>query len=153
MKKITLISMAISLGFASFSVNAKNPHPSMLATYNGLYESVTCMCDWSTDPSTCTVSWVDVNAPSYGVSIDFEAEWMEGDVEMESSAELNLDDNWLCDESGTCSASDEFDLADHPVDAVIKFVGKVKGFDIGSDGVRSRNFIKATGICNLPADG
>jgi hypothetical protein len=38
-------------------------------------------------------------------------------------------------------------------DADIKFVGKVKGFDTGRDGVTSRDFIKTSGDCNLPADG
>jgi hypothetical protein len=87
------------------------------------------------------------------VDVEFEAEWMEGDVEMKSSAELDLDDNWMCEGFGTCSANGEFTLPDFPGDADIKFEGKVKGFDTGPDGVTSRDFVKATGACNLPANG
>ncbi|UCC56965.1 MAG: hypothetical protein JSU75_04275 [Gammaproteobacteria bacterium] len=149
MKNITLISIAVSLACTSYAVNARKPHP--VSPYD--IGNVTCTCDWSVAPSSCTVSWSDVNAPGYGVDVEFEAEWMEGDVEMKSFAELDLDDNWMCDEFGACSASGEFVLPDFPADADIKFVGKVKGFDTGSDGVTSRDFVKATGACNLPANG
>jgi hypothetical protein len=144
MKNITLISIAVSLAGASFVVNAKQPHP--VSAYD--VGSVTCTCSWG-DPSTCEVSWDDAEAPSYGVDIEFEAEWMVDDVEMKSTAELDLDDNWMCNGS-TCSAGGEFDLPVFPSDADIKFVGKVKGFDTGRDGITSRDFVKATGNCNLP---
>ena len=144
MKKITSISIAVSLACASFVVNAKQPHPA--SPYD--VGSVTCTCSWG-DTSTCEVSWGDAGAPSYGVDVEFEAEWMVDDVEMKSIAGLDLDDNWMCD-GGTCSASGDFSLPDYPSDADIKFIGKVKGFDTGRDGVTSRDFVKATGDCNLP---
>lgn len=144
MKNITLISIAASLACASFVVNAKQPHP--VSPYD--VGSVTCACSWG-DTSTCEVSWYDAEAPSYGVDVEFEAEWMVDDVEMKSTAELDLDDNWMCNGS-TCSASGDFDLPEFPSDADIKFVGKVKGFDPGRDGITSRDFVKATGNCNLP---
>ena len=150
MKKITLISMALSLGIASFSVNAKKPHPDSL--YPGL--NVSCTCDWSADPGACTVSWTNVGAPAYGASVVLEAEWTTDGVDMSSSAALDLDDNWVCNSlMGTCSASGEFVLPDYPDDAVLTFDGKIKGFDNGPDGVTSRDFIKETGKCNLPVDG
>ncbi len=145
MKKITLISIAVSLACTSFVVNAKKPHP--ISPY--VIADVACACDWVTVSNTCTVSWDDVAAPSYGVDVEFEAEWLVDDVEMKSTAELDLDDNWMCVD-GSCSASGEFGLPVYPVDAVIKFVGKVKGFDTGPDGITSRDFVKATGECNLP---
>jgi len=144
MNNITLISIAVSLASASFVVNAKQPHP--VSAYD--VGTVTCTCSWG-DPSTCEVSWDDAEAPSYGVDIEFEAEWMSDDVEMKSKAELDLDDNWMCNGS-TCSAGGNFDLPVFPSDADIKFVGKVKGFDTGRDGITSRDFVKATGTCNLP---
>ena len=143
MKNITLISVAVSLACASFVVNAKQPHP--VSPYD--VGSVTCTCSWG-DTSTCEVSWDDAEAPSYGVDVEFEAEWMVDDVEMKSTAELDLDDNWMCNGS-TCSASGDFGLPEFPSDADIKFVGKVKGFDTGRDGVTSRDFVKATGNFNL----
>ena len=144
MKNITLISIAASLACASFVVNAKQPHP--VSPYD--VGSVACTCSWG-DTSTCEVSWDDAAAPSYGVDVEFEAEWMVDDVKMKSTAELDLDDNWMCNGS-TCSASGDFDLPAFPSDADIKFIGKVKGFDTGRDGITSRDFVKATGNCNLP---
>lgn len=150
MKITTLISMAVSLGLASVSVYAKNPHP--LSPYMDL--NVSCSCDWSADPGTCTVSWSNVGAPAYGVSIELEAEWVDNGVSMSSGAELDLDDNWACDSvTGICEASGEFVVSDYPDDANIKFAGKVKGFDVGPDGVTSRDFAKQTGECNLPDSG
>jgi hypothetical protein len=143
MNNITLISIAVSLAGASFVVNAKQPHP--ISAYN--IETVTCTCNWV--DSTCEVSWDDATAPSYGVDIEFEAEWMSDDVEMKSKAERDLDDDWVCNGT-TCFAGGNFDLPVFPSDADIKFVGKVKGFDTGRDGITSRDFVKATGTCNLP---
>lgn len=145
MKKMMLISVTVFLVCASFIVHAKQPHP--LSPYD--IGNVTCECDWFANPSTCTVSWADAEAASYGVDVEFEAEWLVDDVEMKSSAELDLDDNWMCD-AGNCSASGEFELPEFPIDAEIKFVGKVKGFNTGRDGITPRDFVKATGDCNLP---
>jgi len=125
MKNITLISIAVSLAGASLVVNAKQPHP--VSAYD--VGTVTCTCSWG-DPGTCEVSWDDAEAPSYGVDIEFEAEWMVDDVEMKSTAELDLDDNWMCNGS-TCSAGGNFDLPVFPSDADIKFVGKVKALIFG----------------------
>jgi hypothetical protein len=146
MKKITLISIAVSLACASFVVNAKKPHPT--SPYD--IADVTCACDWVTVPNTCTVSWTHVGAPSYGVDVEFEAEWLVDGVEMKSTAKLDLDDDWMCEEIGTCTANGEFVLPEYSGDADIKFVGKVKGFDTGPGGSTPRDFIKATGACNLP---
>ena len=144
MNKITLISMAVSLACTSFIVNAKQPHPA--SAYD--VSPVTCTCSWG-DASSCEVSWTDAGAPGYGVDVEFEAEWTVDDIEMKSTAELDLDDNWMCD-GATCYASGDFSLPDYPNDADIKFIGKVKGFDTGRDGITSRDFVKATGDCNLP---
>ena len=144
MRKIVIISMAVSLACFSFTTNAKQPHPA--SAYD--VSPVTCTCSW-VEPSNCEISWTDAGAPSYGVDVEFEAEWTADEVKMQSKAELDLDDNWTCD--GTiCLASGAFSLPDYPSGADIKFVGKVKGFDTGSDGVTSRDFVKATGDCNLP---
>jgi len=146
MKMTALISVAVSLGIASFSAYAAKPHP--VSSYIDL--NVSCSCDWSTDPSACTVSWSNVGAPAYGVSIDFEAEWVENGVSMSSGAELDLNDDWACDSvTGTCSAAGIFALPYYPADADISFDGKVKGFDNGPDGVTPRSFAKQTGACNL----
>jgi hypothetical protein len=147
MKNIFLLSMVASLGFASFSVNAARPLP--VSPYSGF--GVSCVCDWSTSPGTCTVSWSDVGARTYGVGIEFNAEWNDGGVDMSSEAYLDLDENWACD-SGGCSASGSFILPYYSPGAVIAFEGKVKGFNTGPDGVVPRNFAKETGTCNLPGD-
>ena len=144
MRKITIITMAFSLASASFITDAKQPHPA--SAYD--VRPVSCICTWG-DTSSCEVSWTDAGAPGYGVDVEFEAEWMVDDVEMHSTAELDLDDDWMCD-GVTCFASGDFSLPDFPSDADIKFIGKVKGFDTGRDGVTSRDFVKATGECNLP---
>ena len=144
MRKIMIISITVSLACLSFATNAKQPHPPSAYDVN----PVTCTCSWG-EPSSCEVSWTDAEAPGYGVDVEFEAEWTANDVEMQSKAELDLDDNWTCD-GVTCLASGDFSLPDYPSDADIKFVGKVKGFDIGRDGVTPRDFVKATGDCNLP---
>ena len=148
MKTIALLPIAVSLACMSFTATAKKPHPA--SPYD--VGSVSCTCDWS-DTGSCEVTWGDAGAPTYGVDIEFEAEWMADDVEMKSKAELDLDDSWMCDDIGMCSASGEFSLPEYAPDADIKFVGKVKGFDTGPDGVTSRDFIKTSGDCNLPADG
>lgn len=145
MKHIKLISIAVSLACAPLLVHAKQPHPA--SPYD--IGSVSCECDWFASPSACTVSWADVEAPSYGVDVEFEAQWLVDGVAMKSSAELDLDDNWMCD-AGSCSATGEFALPEFPADAQVKFTGKVKGFDTGRNGTRSRDFVKATGDCNLP---
>lgn len=145
MKHTATVSIIVSLACAPFAVHAKRPHPDPIYPIT----NVTCECDWSVDPATCTVSWDDVDAPTYGVDVEFEAEWVMDGVEMSSSAELDLDDNWICD--GTrCSATGDFALPEFAEGAEIKFVGKVKGFDVGADGETSRDFVKATGACNLP---
>lgn len=150
MKKTALISMAVSLGLASLSVNAGNRHA--VSSYMDL--EVDCTCDWSSDPGTCTVSWNDVNARNYVPRIEFKAGWKAGDVRMWSVAKLNLNDNWACDPvTGMCSARGEFVLPDHPDDAVVRFDGKVKGMGSGPDGVTPRNFARNKGACNLPVAG
>ena len=150
MKRITLIATAVTIACVSLSASARKPHP-INDYFNGLDGNVLCECDWLADPSTCTVTWPDVSAPTYGVSVEFEAEWMEGEVDMESSAEISLDDNWMCDGiDGSCSATGEFVLPEFPEDADIDFKGKVKGFNNGRDGATPRDFMKATGECNLP---
>lgn len=148
MKKTALVSMAVSLGLASLPVNAAKPHP--VSEYSDL--GVSCTCDWLTEPSTCTVTWRDAGAPTYGVSIELEAEWDVNGVTTSSKAKLDLNDNWACD-SATCSASGEFALPYYDGDATITFDGKVKAFNNGRDGVTPRNFAKETGACNLPGSG
>ena len=144
MTKMTILSVAVSLACIPFIVNAKQPHPA--SAYD--VSPVTCTCTWG-ETSSCEVSWTDAGAPGYGANVEFEAEWTEDDIEMQSTAKLDLDDNWMCD-GATCYASGDFSLPDYANDADIKFVGKVKGFDTGRDGVTSRDFVKATADCNLP---
>ena len=148
MKTIALLPIAASLACMSFAATAKKPHPDPL--YN--VGDVSCTCEWS-DTGSCEVTWLDAGAPTYGVDIEFEAEWMADDVEMKSKAELDLDDSWMCDGISMCSASGEFSLPEYAPDADYKFVGKVKGFVNGPEGETPRNFIKTSGDCNLPADG
>ena len=147
MKKYLALAALVSLGAASLSAGAKNPHPES----GYAIDNLDCTCDWSTEPGSCTVSWDDSGAPAYGVDIEFEAEWMDGSgVEMETGAELELDDLWACAE-GICSATGDFALPEgYPEDAEIEFEAKVKGFDNGRNGPRPRNFMKETADCNLP---
>jgi len=148
MKKTALISMAVSLGLASLSVNAENRHA--VSSYMDL--EVNCTCDWSTDPGTCTVSWNDVSARNYMADIRFDAQWSTVDVSMSSQANLKLNDSWNCDNvTGMCSASGEFVVpSDYPDDATITFDAKVMGVGSGPDGVTPRNFARDKGACNLP---
>ena len=111
MRKIVIISMAVSLACFSFTTNAKQPHPA--SAYD--VSPVTCTCSW-VEPSNCEVSWTDAGAPSYGVDVEFEAEWTADEVKMQSKAELDLDDNWTCD-GVTCLASGDFSLPDYTSDA------------------------------------
>jgi hypothetical protein len=151
-KKTTLISAAIALGLAASAASAKKPHPEpALYTVGDL--AVQCSCDWI--GGTCDVSWTDLaslgvtDVPvSYGADVEFEAEWMDGDVDMEATAEADVDD-YSCD-GLTCSATVDFALPEYPVDAETSFVAKVKGFETGPDGETSRDFIKDVADCNLP---
>jgi hypothetical protein len=120
------------------AIHAANPHSSPVFPVT----EVSCDCD----ATTCTVSWADVGADSYGVDVEFEAEWLEGDVEMKASAELDLDDSWACD-GGMCVATGDFVAPMVPVDAELKFVGKVKGLATGNGGSKPRDFMKTTGDC------
>jgi hypothetical protein len=148
MKKTALISMAVSLGLATLAANAASPH--RVSPYMDL--GVSCSCDWTNHPGTCTVSWSDVaGAQTYGGSIELQAEWVVNGIDMSSKAKLDLDEDWACDSvTGTCSASGEFALPDYPDNAAVTFDGKVAGLNNGWDGVTRRNFAKGTGACNLP---
>jgi hypothetical protein len=145
MNQLKFLMFLAALAFLPAAVNAQRSHPE--STYPIL--NVTCECDWFAFPTTCTVSWDDVQAPTYGVDVEFEAEWTMDDVKMTASAELDLDDNWSCDGTN-CSASGNFELPDHPSDAETTFLGKVKGFETGRNGATPRDFVKATGACNSP---
>jgi hypothetical protein len=150
MNKTALISMAVSLGLASFSVNAANRHA--VSSYMDL--EVACTCDWSTDPGTCTVSWNDVSARDYMADIRFDAKSSSGDQSLLTEAILKLSDSLACDPvTGMCSASGEFAMPDsYPPDAAVTFEARVKGVGSGPDGVTPRNFTRNKGACNLPVD-
>jgi hypothetical protein len=137
---LTKLGAACCALFFATSIHAAKPHP--ISTY--IVDPVSCICD----VATCTVSWTDAGADSYGVDVEFEAEWVEGDVDMSATAELDLDENWSCDGT-TCSATGDFTAPDVPADADVSFKGKVKGMATGRDGDRPRDFVKTTADCTL----
>lgn len=152
MKSPVLLIASAALGLAAFSAGAANPHPSPLLYAEGEL-NVSCTCDWTA--GSCDVSWTDlaslgvVGVPvAYGADVEFEASWVESDVEMEASSEADVDE-YTCD-GLTCTGTVDVVLPVYPAEADLSFEAKVKGFETGRDGPKSRDFIKDTAECNLP---
>jgi len=142
MRKTTLLTMAMTIGIASFSAYAAKPvqpDPQDLG--------VACACDWSGYPGNCTVTWDDVGASTYGIELALQAEWVEAGSNMTSKVDVDLD-TWTCG-GGGCTASGDIALPYFPDDAEVAFDAAVKGFE-NRGGPVPRNFAKDTGACNLP---
>ena len=149
MKNLTTLLTVASLAIVPVVVNAKKPHPES----NYVIDNLSCECVWAADSeSSCTVTWDDADAPAYGVSVEFEATWVEEEEEQEESTSLDLDDDWECDEGegGSCTATKSFIMMEYGEEYTVEVEAKVKGFDNGRNGPKSRDFIKTSASCNSP---
>ena len=149
MKNLTTLLTVVSMAMVPIVGNAKKPQPESSYTI----ENLTCECVYAVDSeSSCTVTWDHAGAPAYGVSVEFEATWMEEEEEQEESTSLDLDDDWECGEGegASCTATKSFIMMEYGDEYTVEVEAKVKGFDNGRTGPTPRNFVKTTAACNSP---
>jgi hypothetical protein len=156
-KKLLVVAAVVYSVSAPMLAFAKQPHPAQdnpapvvdicdCSAFTLVPDSVPAMYE-----SYCSVQWTTPGDfwPAYGVSIEYEAEWMVDDSEMSAGSETEIED-YACDfdVDDVCGADEVHVVIDeHPEEADVEFQLRVKGFD--NQGKTSRDFVKVTGDCSV----
>ncbi len=157
--KYLIYSVLISLTMLPLAAQAKKPHP---AQHEPAPVVDSCECSAFTlvpdsEPvlleTLCSVQWTTPGAawPTYGASLEYEAEWMVDETELSIESETEVD-SYICvfGTDDVCNADGVvLSTLDHPVDATVEFQLRVKGFDNKSKGGGSRDFVKVRGDCTV----